>query len=89
MNTKAQNAIWAFGPRRLADALTPPRTDGAIYHWLRGDANPRFHMAAQIADLVNEGKRRKDRITVEDLLAPHEPSIIGDRRLLTKKASHV
>lgn len=80
MNRKAEEAVWAYGPRKLAGALG--LTDGAVYHWLRGHSNPKF-LAAKKAVKLLEGAA-----SLEDILAAYEPGDRPDRRKGKKGATN-
>jgi len=77
MNAKAQAWIWDAGPRKVRAALPKELavTDGAVYSWLYGRANPSYERAKALvkmakADTVHGGK--KACLTVDDFLSPHE-----------------
>lgn len=80
MNLKAQEAIWAFGPRKIAGQLNI--TDGAIYAWLRGKSKPRYDVAQKLITMLEPTVK----LEISDLMAEHQINAIRDRR--TVKGTH-
>ena len=85
MNLKAQEALWAHGPRKISAHQDLQLTDGAVYAWISGKAKPRYETAQKVVEIVNAGLPKAKRITFDDLMAPHEENPIKDRRTCQQK----
>lgn len=84
MNRTAQQAILAFGVKRLAEDikrhLGGKVSEFTVYAWLHGRSSPRPPKALHVARIVPG-------VTLADLLAPHEPADAGDHRKSPKKTT--
>lgn len=83
MKKNAQDAVWAYGPRKMAALLG--KTPSCLYHWLNGKSSPRFDTAKRIVEIL--GKKAK--VAIEDVIAPPEvdaPRV--DNRTLEQRRKH-
>ena len=82
MKKIAQDAVWAYGPQKMAKHLE--RTPSCLYSWLAGKSSPRFDTAKKIVDILG----KKSKVTIEDVMAPPENEVHVDNRTFEQRRKH-